>query len=450
MSLPQAFEPFVKGAPCCVLARLAVDWLMDDDALQAWFDEAAVDQYEREFTLANLVDVMLDVASGKHRSPRAAFLARQEDMPASLSAFYGKLNRSEPAVSATIVERTAAKAKGLIDALGGGGNEPVEGFETCVLDGNMLAGSEHRLAPLRNTRAAALPGKSLVVFECATQLVSKVVLWEDAHSQERALLPDLELMPGKHWLADRNFCVAWFLHAIAASGSHFTIRRHRSFSLSPEGERSRARQTETGLVYEQKLRMVDPQGRTCFWRMIVLELDAPTRDGENEIVLISNMPRTVKAETLAMAYRQRWTIEHHLQRLTDCLHCELPSLAYPRAALFAFGMSVLAGNALAILMAAIRSALGDESADNLSYHALVDEVAGTYRGMMLALPPPRWNFARNYDARNMARLMRDVAKHVNMRRLRKSIRGPKKPKRTPNCKRIRHISTFRVLAKNKP
>ena len=137
---------------------------------------------------------------------------------------------------------------------------------------------------------------------------------------------------------------------------------------------------ETGLVSEQTIRIEDDAGQIFFWRKITLKLDEPTRDGDTEIVLISNLPARIKAKTIAAAYRERWTIENHFQRLTDWLHCEIPTLGYPRAALFAFSMSLVAANALAVLIAAIRAVHGREAAKNLSYCALADEVGGAIGG----------------------------------------------------------------------
>jgi hypothetical protein len=410
------------------------------------FTENATAQYEREVTLTNLVNVMLDVACGARRSPRAAFLARADQIAASLSAFYGKLNRTELGISEAIVTYTGQKASQLIRAMKGLDVEPISGFRTYVLDGNMLTGTEHRLKPLRSTRAAALPGKSLAMYEYATGVVTKVVLWEDAYSQERALLPDLEIEMGIHLIADRNFCVPRFLLRIHEAKSFFTIRHHRStFPLKPVGKVRRCGRCETGQVSEQTIRIEDDAGQIFFWRKITLELDEPTRDGDTEIVLISNLPPRVKATTVAITYRERWTIENHFQRLTDWLHCEVSTLGYPRAALFAFSMSLVAANALAVLIAACRAIHGHEAAENLSYCALADEVGGTYRGMMLALPPRRWNFIHRYTVPQVARLLRDTARYANLKLLTKTRRGPKKPRRTPNCKNIKHLSTRRVL-----
>jgi len=48
--------------------------------------------------------------------------------------------------------------------------------------------------------------------------------------------------------------------------------------------------------------------------------------------------------------------------LTDLLHCEVPTLSHPRAALFAFAMSVVAGNAVALLEENLRAVHGEEEA----------------------------------------------------------------------------------------
>jgi len=108
-------------------------------------------------------------------------------------------------------------------------------------------------------------------------------------------------------------------------------------------------------------------------------------------------------------------------------------------------MSLVAGNAFAILIAAFRAVHGQEAADNLSYATLVDEVAGTYRGMMLALPATRWSFVQRSTNVQTARLLRSIVRHANLKLLTKTRRGPKKPRRTPNCKNIKHLSTYRLL-----
>jgi len=454
MVLPAILDPFAKGAAPAVMVRLALDWMIHHSTIDPLLEDVACGQYNREFLLGHLVEVMADVASGFRKSPRAAFLKRQFDQIASLSAFYRKLGRMELTVSATLVRRTAERARELIAAAGGFLPEPVSGYSCRILDGNVLAGSDHRIDELRSTRAATLPGKLLAVYEPISGLVRDVILEENAHTQERALLDQVVVEPGQLWVMDRNFCVRTFLFRMLRSGAFFLVRRHAScLPFEPIEPLRAVGRCETGEIFEQPIWVDDPEreGGRYRLRRIVLRLDHPTREGEAEIVLITNLPEEITAILCCEVYRGRWEIEKHFQKLTDLLHCEIPSLGYPLAALFAFCLSVLVGNALAILSGNLRVIHGDEMVTELSTHALVNDVAEVYPGMMIAVPPTEWKFLNGCSADQMARLMNDLAERVPIDRMLRSRRGPKKPRRTresPGSK-IHHVATKKLLDASK-
>ena len=99
-------------------------------------------------------------------------------------------------------------------------------------------------------------------------------------------------------------------------------------------------------IYEQTVQATDPEtGATLLLRRIEIRLFEKTRDGERVIGLLTNLPDTVSAMVIAEIYRKRWTIETQFQLLTVSLHCEVPGLGKPKAALFAFAMSLVASNA---------------------------------------------------------------------------------------------------------
>jgi hypothetical protein len=150
-----------------------------------------------------------------------------------------------------------------------------------------------------------------------------------------------------------------------------------------------------------------------------------------------------------LVYRGRWEIETHFQKLTDLLHCEIPTLGYPRAALFAFCMSILAGNALAILKGHLRVVHGDEMVAELSTHALVTDVAEIYPGMMMAVPSPEWSFLHGCPVAQVAELLADLAAKVPLERMLRSRRGSKKPRksRKSSGRRIHHVATKKLLDK---
>jgi IS4 transposase len=448
-ALPAILNDSIKDAPIAVMTRIALDWIIQSTPFDQLFEQAAEDQYTREFTLEHLVLVMLDVVCGHHPSTRSAFLDRQLQLIASLSAFYGKLNRMELAVTEEVVRQTARRCRELITAAGGLLPEPIPGYAARILDGNVLTGTDHRLIPTRTTWSACLPGKSLAIYEPASGLITDVILEENAHTQERALLESVVVQAGELWIADRNFCVRTFLFRIQRSGAFFLVRRHESnLPFEPVGPLKSKGRCPTGKVFEQVILVDDPEAEGVRHRLrrIVLELDEPTRDGETEIVLVTNLPEEVSAIACCAAYRGRWRIEGHFQTLTDLLHCEIPSLGYPRAALFGFGMSVAAGNALAVLKGSLRAEHGQEMAGEVSDYAVVSQVARIYPGMMKAVAPRRWPDLSDRPAAEVAALLNELAVRVPVEWMLRSRRGPKKPQpKRRTGRRHHHLATKKLL-----
>src|SRR5262249_1138226 len=250
--LPAILDPFARDAAPAVMTRIALDWIIDEPALDRIFDEAAEGQYTREWALAHFVGVMTDVACGFRPSPRAAFRRRQLEAVASISGFYRKLNRMEPGIAAAVVRHTAQRARALIEAAGALRPGPTAGYGGPVLDGNAVGGTEHRLAPLRDLGAAGLPGKILATYEPASGLILDVVPEEDGHAQERALLDRIEVGPGQLLILDRNFCVRSFLGRIQRAGAFFLVRRHaRNLPYRELGPLEPRGRSATGTVWEQ-------------------------------------------------------------------------------------------------------------------------------------------------------------------------------------------------------
>lgn len=446
MILPAILNPFVEGAPAAVMTRIALDWILDGTPLDQILPEVANGQFEREFLLRHFVDVMLDVACGFRPTPRAAFLRRELEQVASISAFYRKLGRMELAVTEEIVRRAAARARQLIGAGGGLLPEPIPGYSARIIDGNVLSGTEHRIGPLRTTWSAGLPGMSLAIYEPATGLITELILAEDAHTQERALFDRIPIEPGRLYIVDRNFCVRSLLFRISTE-AFFLARWHRStLPFRATSRLHRRGRCRAGEIIEQTIEVTDEQGIAHPLRRIILKLDEPTREGETEIVLITNLPAEVTPAACCAAYADRWQIEGHYQAMTDLLHCEIPSLGRPRAALFAFSMAAVAGNALAVLKGNLRVAHGEEIAGEVSDFALVDEAAETYPGMMVAVPPADWPRVAVYGAEEVAAVLNEVAAKVPVHRMFRCRRGPKKPRpKRSRGNRVHHVSTKKLL-----
>jgi hypothetical protein len=362
---------------------------------------------------------------------------------------YNKLAGVEPPVSAGLVRHTSDQLKPVVAELRGLLPEPVPGYRMRVLDGNDIAATEHRLEETRHDSAAPLPGQSLVVYEPAYQMVTDIVLCEDGHAQERSLLgPILEMVRERDvWLADRNFCVKHFLLGIAKRLGFFIIREHKGLKCKKLGKLRRVGRTETGEVFEQRALVVDEQGNSLRVRRVVIRLLEATRDGEWELALLSNLPAKVGGKAVAEAYRKRWTIETGFQDLTTTLCCEINTLCYPKAALFAFCVAVAAYNVQGAIKGVLRAVHGEEKIEGeFSRYFMAGEIAGVYRGMMIALPPEEWVRFGEMTPQEFAEFLRDVVANVELHRYPKSTRGPKKPqpkrKYDPSHP---HVSTAKIL-----
>lgn len=455
MLLAGVFQPFIEKRPVCVMARGILERLFDPERIDALFAETAAVGYTRKLHFSTVVSLMGDVVLGVHPSVHAAFQALEEkDATVSLTAVYNKLDRVEPVVSAALVQDAAQQAAPVIDALDARLGPWLPGYRCRILDGNHLSATEHRLDELRTTWAAPLPGTILVVLDQERMLAEEVFLTEDGHAQERSLLDaTLESVRANDlWLADRNFCTLKFLFGIARRRAYFLIRQHGTVKGRLVGRRRKIGRCPTGMVYEQAIELRDPQtGETATYRRITVKLDQATRDGDYEIHLLSNVPESdADAVTLANLYRKRWTIETVFQEITATLQCEIQTLGYPKAALFAFCLALVAFNAVSLLKAALRAVHGEATVnETVSGYYLNLEIRGTYDGMMIAIPERHWTIFRKLSIEDLVNVLKEVASHLRLSRYRKHPRGPKKPppKRSAYANGG-HVSTFRLLNGN--
>lgn len=449
MLLGRVFEPFVQQRPVAVMARGILDRLLEPRAIDRLFERTAQRQYTRNLLFSTLVELLGQVVLGVQPSVHAAYQALADRLPVSDQAVYDKLRHVERAVSTALVAESAQRAAPLIRHLKAAHPSWVRGFRVKLLDGNHLAATEHRLAELRTTWAAPLPGKALVILDQASMLVTDVCLHEDGQAQERSLLDEVLplVQPRELWVADRNFCTLKFLFGIAAAKAAFCIRQHGTLVGLLLGKPKAKGRCATGAVFEQKLRL-RYEGRVLEVRRVTVVLDQPTSDGDTEIHVLTNLTqRQARPAQVAELYRKRWTIEGLFLEVTQTLTCEIQTLAYPPAALFAFCLALLASNAVAVLKAALRAAHGTEAVERVSGYYLTLELRQTYDGMMIAIPAKHWAvFGRLSDAQ-LARLLRELAGHVKLARYRKHPRGPKKkPPRRSRYRNGEHVATAKILA----
>lgn len=455
MLLGRVFEPFLKSRPICVLARAVLERLLDADRLDTLFDATTKKQYTKQLLFSTLADLLGEVVLGKQPSLHAAYQSRAEEIPASVTAVYRKLNRMELPMSEALVRDSFQRAAPVIRQLHARQPALLAGYQVRILDGLHPGRTEHRIQELRRTWAAPLPGKSLVLFDPAANLVREVLLTPDGHAQERSLTSRLlELIArGDLWIADRNFCTFRLMFGIHRRGAGFVIRQHGTVEGRLIGRRRRVGTIATGVVFEQPLAIVDPETQEeLILRRVTVELKQPTRDGDPAIHVLSNVPaEAASAEKLAELYRDRWKIERVFFEIDRAFKSELPTHGFPEAALFALCLGLLAYNALAVVEAAVGREHGPAKVRaEVSGYYLALEIRQAWDGMQIAIAAPHWRpFAQQSDE-EFAATLREIASHVKLSRYQKHSRGPKKPppKKT-KYKNGGHVSTAKLIAEKK-
>src|SRR3954454_9834164 len=452
MILNEVFERFTQNAPLSVMAQGIMENALNPQILDQLFEDVAEKQFTHKLLFSTIVDLMSVVGCRIRPSIHGAFQARAETVGATMDAVYDKLDGTETAVSAALVHAVAARLAPVIGAMKGARTDWLPGYRTRILDGNHLPGSEHRIKELRTIGAGAFPGQALVVLDPRLMLATDVVLCEDGHAQERSLLDQvLEIVAAKDlWIADRNFCTTDFLFGIARREGFFVIRQHAS-TLHWEfvGKRRACGRIETGKVSEQTIRATNDAGEILILRRITVLLDRPTRDGDTELHVLTNVPaKDARAKVIADMYRRRWTIETAFQELEAALNSEINALGYPKAALLAFCVALVAYNVLSTLKAALRSVHGEvKVAEEVSGYYVADEIQMTHRGMMIAIPEDEWVVFHDLTAVELADVLVRLAWSVSLPKLRKHPRGPKtpQPKKQSGAK-IKHVATAKILA----
>jgi IS4 transposase len=457
MALEAVFERFTKQSPLTVMARLLMQQALSREWMDELFEQHRDKQYTRELLFSTVVELMALVALGLKPSLHAAAQART-DLGVSLAALYDKVNHTEPEIGRALVRESAEKLAPVVKFMKAQRTPWAAGYRVRVLDGNHLAASEKRLKPLRGFRGAALPGQSLVVYAPEWDLVVDMVPAEDAHVQERALMGPVlkQVRKGELWLADRNFSTTGILFGIHDKQAAFIIREH---GVSPNptvlGPLKEVGRVETGLVFEQAVRIEEETGRQLELRRVELHLDEPTEDGETVIRLLTNVPEErMGALDVARLYRHRWSIEGMFGRLEAVFQSEVAGLGNPRAALLAFSVACMTYNLLAVLQSAVETEHKLEAANfQVSSYYIADEVRTTYSGMMIAVPEAEWDKFETQSAAELSSTLLRMAANINPARLRKHPRKPKKKTKKGYVSgevARRHVATARVLRGEEP
>lgn len=178
-------------------------------------------------------------------------------------------------------------------------------------------------------------------------------------------------------------------------------------------------------------------------RRILVRLDAPIRDGEQELAIVTNLPASdANAIAIAELYRKRWTLETLFFELTRMLDGELNTMGYPRAALLGFGIALVSYNLISTTKSAMRAAFGAAKVDEeVSNYYITNEARVMKEGLDVVTDPEDWEPFQTVSAETLAKDLIEVARNIRLPAFKRHKRGPKKP--VP--KRTKHTDSPHIL-----
>jgi Transposase DDE domain len=449
-----AMQATVRVSPLTVLVRGAIERWLAPEILEKLAEQSQSNNYERKITLQALTAVMLDAVVGMQPTVHAAALARREQWQGSVQALYTKFARVDPQFAMALVRHTAAGIAPLLEPTSRAKQLPLA-RRVKILDGTMPDGSEHRLGVLRRLRAAGLPAQAVIVYDLATGLCERVAVSEDAYTNERPLAEILlqAAQAEEIYVGDRGLCTRRLIHCVLERQAFFIFREYPPNLVYrqqlPEKPRGRC---ATGRVCEGSVSLVGlaPES-TWELRRNCVQLDVPTQEGETQIQLLTNLPASYRARTIAELYRKRWQMERHFHTIKRELHGQMPSLGEPRAAIFALCVSLAAGNVLALvkhLQPKARASTKPASRP-LSAYYLALEISRSYAAIEAITSVRLWKHVAELSPISFLRWAKQLARCIVWSHYLAHPRGPKKhPPPRLSGKHRHHYSTYRLLNAN--
>lgn len=443
----ELFGKFTSKCPFAVLTQAVIRSTIED-GLDDVFEAERSQQYNSEVAFSAVAMAVADVTLQHSDNFNQAYKQHRQQLGVSSQSYYDKIKATELPVSAGVVKFSAERAAEMQDELDFVPWETLPGYRVYSIDGNHLPATEKRLEPLRDVHDAPLPGTVVARFDHQRQLFDRAYLLADAHAQESTTHDQVlaDLQPGDVLMADRHHCVLGFLKGIDEAGAAFVIRQHGRFKGVLIGQRKKIGRSETGVVYEQEI-LTSEKPDALKMRRITVELDQPTRDGDTAVHVLTNLPATDDAITISNLYRLRWEEETGFNYLTTTLTCELATVSHPKAALFLFCMAMLSFNIRQVVFAALFAEHEDEEVAEVSHFHVSKEISKFTEGMLVAIDEAMWDELLPGTTKGVAEFMRRIARSIDLKKYKKSRRGPKikQAKKRPHRKKD-HVSTAKLLA----
>lgn len=170
----ELLDKLEKNCPEVLIVRGLLENVLPASLVYEVFEKHGQRQYQRTLLFSVVVQELGAVVFNLRRSVTQSGKLFASRLKTSLRALFGKINRTEPAISAALVETAYRRMAPIIYAMGSAHAPLITGCQTRLLDGNHPTATDHRPLPLRMRGRGALPGGAVVVMDRERELFHSV------------------------------------------------------------------------------------------------------------------------------------------------------------------------------------------------------------------------------------------------------------------------------------
>jgi hypothetical protein len=426
--------------PLANAALTAWSHLLDPAFLNDFYESHRGQGYEDLLTFPTVVALTRD-ALVLHRGsalPAIQGADQRGEMPTCQEAYYAKLRRIRPELSAAFLGEAAERLVGLLPRSRAHVlPASVEAFEVIDLDGKQIKGVAKRLGPARGRPGKVIGGKVLVAHTPRTGLAVAMAAERDGEANDIRLMPRAiplaraRTTGPRLWVADRQFGDLDRPALLSEGGDHFLLRRSKELSFAADPDRP-ARESVDG----RGLRVVEQWGwigavrqgkRRRYVRQIHL-----IRPGAEDVYLVTDLldETTYPAADLLEVYLQRWGIERVFQKVVEVFHLGHLIGNSPEATIFQASFCLVLYDLLEVMRALMAAGQADLATEEVSMEKLFDDVAKELTAVVVLFPPSTiagW-FAGEWSPEEVARRLGQLLGGAWKDRYRKAINKEPRPK----------------------
>lgn len=449
-------EQIAGRAPLAEAVLQSFAYVTQESFLDEVFEEHHGRSYEKVLSFAAMVAVITDALLEHDGSGHRALQQAQTDeqLDASLAAWYGKLRRIPESLSQGFLLKSTQRLLGILPVTKSDVPKSLHKFDVFGIDGKKIKKAAKRLKPTRGFRGSVLGGKVLVALDFRTRVAVAMSSHEDGEKNDCPLVaPLLEQLEGltrrkSVGVLDSQFCDLKIPAELEKKGFHYVIRYHPKVTFTRDEEHP----VTTGKDAEGR-RYVDERGwlgkendkRRRYVRRITLQ-----RPGEEAIIVVTDLLDETEypATDLLELYRMRWNIENVFQRITEVFHLQHLISSSPKGTIFQCAFCLVLYNLMELERSYIAQAqkLKPEqiSMENLFYSAHRQLIGWT------EMLPADWTvnyFAKPLTAQQVVARLHELLDTLWKDEWMKSIKKKYLPKQKDPPTAGGHTSVYRLIHK---